>query len=64
MPTRRKPSFKKADVTRALNAAKDAGLEIAVTEIKPDGTIRLICGPAQYGSSLSPFDEWKQRYAN
>ncbi|EAQ29843.1 hypothetical protein NAP1_03685 [Erythrobacter sp. NAP1] len=45
-------------------AAKDAGFEIAITEIKPDGTIRLICGPAQNNSSLSPFDEWKQRHAN
>lgn len=64
MPTRRQPAFKKTDVTRALIAAKDAGFEIAITEIKPDGTIRLICGPAQNNSSLSPFDEWKQRHAN
>ncbi len=35
--------FTKADITRAVNAARTAGLSIDGIEIHPDGTIRILC---------------------
>jgi hypothetical protein len=35
-------TFKQADMVRAVKAARAAGLDVARTEIAPDGTIRLI----------------------
>jgi len=52
--------FKQGDVVRAVKAARAAGLNVARTEIAPDGTIRLIhtdCSPVP----ASPYDEWKQK---
>jgi hypothetical protein len=33
--------FTKADMKRMLEAARDAGIEIAAFEVKPDGTMRI-----------------------
>lgn len=39
----RAPStFKRADLVRAVRAARAAGLAVTATQITPDGTIRLI----------------------
>jgi len=40
-------SFKKTDVRRAISAAHLEGLEVGSVEIRPDGTIRLLCGANQ-----------------
>ena len=40
-------SFKKNDVRRAISAAHLEGLEVGSVEIRPDGTIRLVCGENQ-----------------
>ncbi|MEI6573069.1 MAG: hypothetical protein WCO61_05940 [Alphaproteobacteria bacterium] len=38
---RRGSHFTKADMKRMLEAARDAGFEVAAFEMKPDGTIRI-----------------------
>ena len=56
-------TFKQADMVRAVKAARAAGLDVARTEIAPDGTIRLIHSDC-YQVPLSPFDEWKENRAS
>jgi len=53
--------FKQADLTRAVKAARAAGLDVARTEIMPDGTIRLIHQAEVTSVVESPFDEWKAK---
>jgi hypothetical protein len=47
------PAFKQADVTKALKAARAAGLDVARTEISADGRIVLV---HKLDASLSPAD--------
>ncbi len=37
--------FRQADVTRAVRAAKKAGIEVRAVEIMPDGRISIVAGP-------------------
>lgn len=39
--SRAKATFKTVDLTRAINAARSAGLTITMTRIEPDGSIVL-----------------------
>lgn len=64
MQRQRPASFKKVDIVRAVRAVRAAGLEVASTEIAPDGTIRLIHSAEAQAQHSSPFDEWKQRHAH
>lgn len=45
-PQSRASNFRQRDVEKALGAAKASGLDLAASEVKPDGTIRLIFGRA------------------
>lgn len=54
-------TFKQADLTRAVKAARAAGLDVARTEIMPDGTIRLIHSAEVTSTPATPFDEWKAK---
>lgn len=51
-------TFKQADLVRAVKAARAAGLEIARTEIAPDGRIILV-HHAEEADAQSAFDAWK-----
>lgn len=57
-------TFRQADVTRALRAARAAGLEVAGYEIEP-GTGKII---VKTGSAAAPvvdeFEKWKARHAD
>jgi len=37
--------FRQSDVTRAVRAAKKAGVEVRSIEIMPDGRISIVAGP-------------------
>lgn len=55
-----RPTFRQADLVRAIRASRKGGLEIARTEIGPDGRIILFhAAAAAEAAPASPFDAWK-----
>ena len=60
----RAPStFRQLDVTRAIRAAKTAGVEIQRIEIARDGRIVIIT-PAEAEHQIStPLDQWMANHA-
>ncbi|UYY78433.1 hypothetical protein [Sphingomonas sp. R1] len=55
-----RPTFRQADLVRAIRASRKGGLEIARTEIGPDGRIILFhAAAADETAPASPFDAWK-----
>lgn len=52
-------TFKQADVTRAIKAARAAGLPVAETRIDREGRIVLVHAEAQAKPDLSPLEQWK-----
>lgn len=54
-----RPTFRQADLVRAIRASRKGGLEIARTEIDPDGRIILFHAAAAEAAPASPFDAWK-----
>jgi hypothetical protein len=48
--------FKEGDIVKAIKAARKAKVEIAVIEIKPDGSILIIPGTPQTIARPNPFD--------
>ena len=52
-------TFKQCDVTRAIKAARAAGVEIAGIEVDVHGTIRIIAGKAvDVSRDLKLQNEW------
>jgi hypothetical protein len=49
----------KADITRALDAARRLNLKIDGFEVGPRGVIRVFVDAPASSSSGSAFDEWK-----
>lgn len=56
---RRRSSFKKADVTRAISAVTKGGLIPGSVEIAPDGNIRIYAVGEEPVDTL--FDKWSDR---
>lgn len=58
---RRAATFKQSDITRAVKAAKAAGLDVARIEVQPDGTISVIAGDETKieAGVLSPLEQWR-----
>lgn len=48
---------RKAEIARAVEAAKACGLSVGGIEIGPDGTIRVL--QAAPGGLDSPYERWK-----
>lgn len=48
-----KVTFKELDVTRAINAARKAKLDIARVEVSKDGTITIVAGKPSEASDVS-----------
>jgi hypothetical protein len=58
----RAPStFKQNDITRAVKAARAAGLDVVRTEIDRDGRIILIHQKDAAPAPVDEFSEWKAR---
>lgn len=53
-----RPTFRQADLTRALRASRKAGVPVRITEIMVDGSIRLTHGQ---GEPENPYETWKGR---
>lgn len=48
--------FSQADLTRAVNAMRKAGCDVAGAEIKPDGSIVVLTGLANPANDSNPLD--------
>ena len=48
---------RKAEITRAVDAARTAGIAIGGVEVSPDGTIRIL--PASSTPVDSAYDRWQ-----
>ena len=48
---------RKAEIARAVEAAKACGIEVAGIEVSRDGNIKVL-GPGAGTSVSSAFDEW------
>jgi hypothetical protein len=55
-------TFKQVDVVRMIRAARAAGLEVARTEVSPDGKIVLVHKTESSAAPLAPYDEWKAKH--
>ena len=52
-------TFKKRDLKTAVQAAREAGLEVARVEVDKDGKIVIIAGkPAAAGGNADERNEW------
>ena len=61
---RRRPSFRQADLARALRAAASAGLNVVRSEIDAEGKIVLVYGRADSGQPVvDELEEWRRRNA-
>jgi L-lactate utilization protein LutC len=49
-------AFRQSDITRAIKAAKAAGMTVATCEISRDGAIVISEGPSK---PLDPLEAWK-----
>jgi hypothetical protein len=59
---RTSPSFRQADVTRALKGVRAAGLEVGRVEIDATGKI-VVVAKSETAEMVTPLEKWKQEYA-
>jgi phage tail protein X len=50
---------RKADIVRAVEAARACGLAVQALDICPDGTIRLLPGAAPKKDGVNDFEAWE-----
>lgn len=64
--TKIRQSFRQRDVTRALRAARDAGMEPAEVCITKDGDIRILVADMKAAASdtRAVFDEISRHFSN
>lgn len=59
--TKRRPSIRQADVTRALKAALGAGLTPTRAEITAEGVIALSFGAPEPATPATALDAWRAK---
>ena len=47
----------RAQIARAVQAARENGVSVSTLDVQPNGTIRVSAGPSMVSSSPSLFDE-------
>lgn len=52
-------SFTQADIKRAVNGARTAGLDVGAVEVRRDGSIRIVTASA-VKTELDPFEEFER----
>jgi hypothetical protein len=60
-------TFRQADVTRALRAVKDAGVEVARVEVDKTGKIVVVVGEPDKTNAAgpdTPLDRWMANHAD
>ena len=58
---RRPSAFTQTDVARAVKGARDAGLDVGIVEVTPDGTIRVSVGADKPETDSTPLENWKAK---
>lgn len=53
-----RPYPRKADIARAVQAARDNGIAIAAVELSPTGVIKIFGANASPAEHASDFDRW------
>jgi hypothetical protein len=56
--------FRQSDLTRALQAAISAGLQVESVEIDPSGKIIIMTGAKEPASPANALDKWMTEHAN
>lgn len=59
----KRATFTQAEMTRAIRAAKAAGMNVTRCEIGSDGSIILSEITTPIAASASPLDQWKVKNA-
>jgi hypothetical protein len=62
--SRRPPTFRQADVTRAVKAAKAAGIKVTRVEITKDGKIAIVTSEQVPADECDELDKWVKIHAN
>jgi len=57
-------TFRQQDLTRALKAARAAGIDVAWFEIEKDGRIVLVMGKPSEARDRNELDEWITKHAD
>lgn len=59
-----RPSVRKAEMARCIDALRGAGVNIASLEVAPDGTFRILTSAdaPPKASADAAFDAWERRH--
>ena len=49
---------RRAEINRAVTAARDVGIAVNGVEVAPDGTIRITSGRPEADRNSNEFDRW------
>jgi len=57
-----RPTFTKADISRALKAAQEAGFDVGSIELRPDGVLQISRLPSTASTAPNnPYETWKAK---
>ena len=55
-------TFTKADISRALKAAQEAGFDVGSIELRPDGVLQISRLPSTASTAPNnPYETWKAK---
>lgn len=62
MSTQRRPSVRKSEITRGVEALRAGGVPVTGMEIAPDGTVRLLTAVAPKVQNDDAFARWERQH--